>query len=81
LQFTPTTSGPLTASTAGSASAAFVAVYSGPATGVAYASLVQVGCSSATRAATTFTAVAGQTYFVQVGGFGGATGTVNLSIQ
>jgi len=86
LQFTPTTSGPLTASTQATM-AAMLAVYSGPGTGATYASLVQVGCSSAPLVTTTistavpFTAVAGQAYYVQIGGLGGATGTFNLSIQ
>jgi hypothetical protein len=86
LQFTPTTSGPLTASTTASM-AVLLAVYSGPGTGATYANLVQVGCSSAPLVTTTistavpFTAVAGQTYYVQIGGLGGAIGNFNLSIQ
>jgi hypothetical protein len=79
---TPTNSGPLTITTRGSDFDTVVVVYSGNSVG----GLTRVACNDdiwepLPQSQLTFTVVAGQTYRVQVGGFGNTGGNLSVDFE
>ena len=75
-RFTPTQTGSISASGFGFGFSSVVAAY----TGTSVASLTQVGCGAFGNRAT-FRAVANTTYFFQVGGLFGQTGTLEFRLE
>ena len=78
-RYTPTATTTMTISTAGSTFDTVVTVNTGPGLG----GLTRIACNDDTpttaQAQLTFTAAAGTTYYVQIGGYGGASGTLHAA--
>jgi serine protease len=79
--YTPDADTTVTADTSGSDFDTVVAVYTGPSLG----NLLEIACNDDSggllQSTATFLAAAGQTYYVQVGGFGGYSGDLALALD
>jgi hypothetical protein len=84
VRFVAAETGTITATTFGSDYDTVLATYRGPAAGATFAGLAALGCNDdangGSQSFVTFPVTAGETYYVQAGGFGGAKGNLTLNL-